>query len=273
MARWEIRGRENSIEVEAANWLEAVRHGMKDIGLDPDVVSRMVCDIQDDGIVRIQDPKTGAPLAVRALGDGEHADPRPLQGSPKLAGDVPAVKGVAPKIDDHHVAQAVPTEAPPDLAEQLFDKEMEIAEATSLEEASERALAILKSFVSAESGCVLYAGVNDTGLRFLAASGPASSDVKDVIVPFGQGIAGFSYDTGMSLVVQDASHDQRHYQGVDKKTGYHTASVLAASLQDLDGDIHGCLELINPPTRFEAWHLDAATTVAHSLAEFMRTHE
>lgn len=162
-------------------------------------------------------------------------------------------------------------EGPPaDLTEELFLSSSSIGDAEDLESAAAEALAVLKGVVEAESGAVLYANINDTGLRFVAAVGPEADQLDGVQVPFGEGIAGFVYDTGASLIVHEARHDPRHHGEVDAQTGYRTSSILAASVRDVDGTIHGCIELLNPPERFRDWHLDAAKTVASALAEEIR---
>lgn len=168
-------------------------------------------------------------------------------------------------------AVALPAAAgpPEDLAEQLFDGGMDVATADSPEQASDAALALLARFVPAESACVLGAGINDTELRFLAVTGPAAEDVRHMTVPFHKGIAGFCHTTGADLVVHDAAVDPRHNAEVDDSSGYRTRGVLAVALRDADGDIHGCIELLNPPEAFTAWHLDAATSVAQTLAAYL----
>jgi len=161
-------------------------------------------------------------------------------------------------------------EGPPeDLAEQLFDGGMDIASAGSPAEAAAAALSLLGRFVPAESACVLGAGLNDTALRFLAVTGPAAEQVRHLTVPFRTGIAGFCHETGADLMITDASVDPRHHSGVDESSGYRTRGVVAVALRDQDGDIHGCLELLNPPHAFAPWHLDAATSVAKALATYL----
>ena len=160
--------------------------------------------------------------------------------------------------------------APAELAERLFDEGGAIANTDDPTEAAAAALRILQGVVPAESGAVFYANLNDTGLRFLAATGPTASALTTLQVPFGHGIAGWVHDNGASITVQDAAADQRHHREVDDRTGYRTRAILAVPVRDLEGTIHGCIELLNPPERFLPWHLDAAKTVAAALAEELR---
>ncbi len=158
---------------------------------------------------------------------------------------------------------------PPDLAEQLFDLGFDIASSDSIQHASQSALELLQRFIPAESGCVLLAGINDTALRFVAATGPAAEEVMHLTIPFGDGIAGFCHNNGADMIVRDAAHDPRHLREVEEQTGYRARAVLAAAVRDTDGDIHGCIELLNPVGRFHTWHLDAVRSVAHTLAEYI----
>jgi hypothetical protein len=59
---------------------------------------------------------------------------------------------------------------------------------------------------------------------------------------------------------------------IDEAVGYQTQEMVAAAVRDEEGDIYGCIELINPVGGFERWHLDAVRSVATSLAGYMRAH-
>ena len=49
-------------------------------------------------------------------------------------------------------------------------------------------------------------------------------------VPFGKGIIGYVIEHGTTQVVDNASKDKRHYQGVDQSSGFQTRSILAVPL-------------------------------------------
>jgi hypothetical protein len=159
-----------------------------------------------------------------------------------------------------------------DIAEQLFLDSTEIAQARSPEAAAMAALRILLSVVPAESGAVLQPADSDMSLRFMAVLGPKADAVRDMTVPWGKGIAGFCMGTGSVLMVRDAVHDPHHMHEIDEAVGYQTQEMVAAAVRDEEGDIYGCIELINPVGGFERWHLDAVRSVATSLAGYMRAH-
>lgn len=324
MPSWEVRSLTGRAVVDSPNWLMAVTRGLPQLGHVDRVLSDLVCDIQQDGVVQIYDPGSDlallvrqlpeaqdAPVAVEPIGavavgpsaDGDEdvdddesavvddttpepsSAPASLQLPPPMVGAAAAEFSIPiPRVDSRNdsfddsdlrffadVEQQVGSDGPPeDLAERLFDEGGDIANTDDPAEAAAAVLRILQGVVSAESGAVLYANINDTGLRFLAATGPTAATLATIQVPFGHGIAGWVHDNGASLIVQDAASDHRHHRDVDDRTGYSTGAILAVPVRDLEGTIHGCIELLNPPERFVAWHLDAAKTVAAALAEELR---
>ena len=285
MAKWEIKTREMVIEAEGPNWLMALGASLEQLGTDEGIMTRMVCDVMDDGVVRIQDPKTNIPVLIRPIVEtaAEEAMTAPITATQRASAEEEVAQTEiisqpsAAEFDDDDMAffdapeeHASGDEAPDDLAEQLFDRGMDIANASSNEEAAGIALQILNDFIDAESASVLFATLNDTGLRFIAATGPSAKALRDVQVPFGQGIAGFCYDYGGSLIIRDAAKDSRHHKEVDQATGYSTNSIIASALRDMDGDIHGVIELLNPPEEFVAWQLDAVNSVSVALADYLR---
>jgi GAF domain-containing protein len=76
-----------------------------------------------------------------------------------------------------------------------------------------------------------------------------ASELKKVIrVPIGLGIAGTVADTGQTINIPDAYKDKRFSQDVDKRTGYHTKSILCMSVTDEFGDIVAVIQAINKKT-------------------------
>lgn len=325
MTRWEVRGTEGTVEVDAPNWMMAAGSAMESLGLSGLELACLICDIQPDGIVRIFDPKQGQGLLVRRA-DGPPAAPDPLDepvAEPSLAApkeaepqqvvavgeEEPAEEAqAAPEEDESEALPSAPPpllsmptpslgdwldagleeasepfdaddlafiqapegadeEAPEGLAEELFEATFDIAGADDPQTAAEAALQVLLQHVPAESAAVLYASINDVGLRFLAAQGPQADSVRAITVPFDRGIAGFSHTQGADLIVRNVRADPRHMGEVDEQSGYRTRSMLVAALRDQDGHVHGCIELLNAPSGFRAWHLDATRTVAQPLAE------
>lgn len=299
MDRWEVRSESKVVFGAGPNWLLAVGSSASELGLDSKALRRLVCVIENDGLVRIRDPKTGLHLTVRRLSsDSPLAEPmaapapRIAESEPPsdevlardettlddllpggmpppqltmLVPQLPAGDGIA--ADRFEREDELQPPGPDDMAERLFDLGMDIAAAPDLETASLMALEILADVVPSESAAVLLVDLDRNALRFSAATGPYAERARTLLVPLGVGIAGFAVSTGRSIIVQDAETDPRRFAEADQATGYTTRSMLAAALVDADGRVLGCIELINSPEPFLDWHLDAACSIASALAE------
>lgn len=87
-----------------------------------------------------------------------------------------------------------------------------------------------------------------------------------------KGIAGAVVASGEPIVVADAYSDPRFYQVVDQSTGYHTQSLLAVPLLDLDGSRVGVLEILNKTAgAFDNEDLAVAQALAAQAAVGIRT--
>lgn len=61
----------------------------------------------------------------------------------------------------------------------------------------------------------------------------------------GLGIAGAVARTGQTINVPDAYDHPDFYPGIDAQTGYHTQTLLATPLRNLEGEIIGAFEVLN----------------------------
>lgn len=150
----------------------------------------------------------------------------------------------------------------------LLERGMEIAAARRPEEAADLALTVLRQVVSAEAGAVLL--TQRGSLLFLTAQGPRSESLRGMSIPLTTGLAGYVATRGEPVMVHNVSADIRHDPNMDLSTGYRTRAMLAVPLKDSRDELHGCLQLLNPPGRFLPWHLEAAQSVAVALAEALR---
>lgn len=97
--------------------------------------------------------------------------------------------------------------------------------------------------LGAEAGSILL--YDEEGkLRFHTASGQAASAVKPMYVKPGQGIAGWTAETGKPALVNDVGSDPRFERGFDRATGFITRSILCVPLT-FEGRVIGVLELLN----------------------------
>ena len=81
-------------------------------------------------------------------------------------------------------------------------------------------------------------------LHFEVAQGPGSDAVKRIVLRMDQGIAGSCASQRKTQVVEDVSHDSRHFKGADEKSQFETRNILAVPMVRNERLI-GVLELLN----------------------------
>ena len=67
----------------------------------------------------------------------------------------------------------------------------------------------------------------------------------EIRFPCNLGIAGHVFSTGKPLIISDAYADDRFNPEIDKKTGYHTRTILAAVMCNKLGQIIGVFQALN----------------------------
>ncbi len=71
------------------------------------------------------------------------------------------------------------------------------------------------------------------------------SNMVEIRLPVGKGIAGYVAQTGETINIPDAYKDARFTPDIDKRTGYRTRSVLCMPMKNKDGKIIGVFQLFN----------------------------
>lgn len=247
--------------MNAESWLDAL--ATAPLGVKPDALAKLSCAVQDDGSVVARDMASGLEIRVSAVKMG--LPPKfsmPPSSFPERAPPTPE----EPEEEDDAPVPAVMTT---DVLEMLFMELGDISMAQGVAEASGIALKIVLGHVQAGAGAVLIRTRAGDGLRFRAASGPASRKLVDTVIPLDKGIAGFVNYMGTGLLIEDVSRDGRHNAKVDRSTGYSTKAMLAVPVRSEDGGIYGVLELLNPPRPFTDVDYDVAARVATSLGEML----
>lgn len=85
----------------------------------------------------------------------------------------------------------------------------------------------------------------DSGdLVFRTAQGNAAQKIIGIRVPRGQGIIGWVCESGEPLIVPDTSKDQRHFKGIDDRSGFKSKSILCMPLKTNEKNL-GAIEFIN----------------------------
>jgi diguanylate cyclase (GGDEF)-like protein len=109
---------------------------------------------------------------------------------------------------------------------------------------------------------------NKTGeLTFKIAVGESSDKLLGLIIPKGKGIVGWIAETGKSVIIADASQDERFSDHVDKITGFNTESIIGVPLK-VNNKVFGVIELINKLNgdSFSSYELKLLQTIADFAA-------
>ncbi len=305
--RWRVSTGSAEVEIEAENWLGALAQGFPALGMDLGAFGRLACATDAEGGAVARDPRTGGEIRVARVVENEPPSLTMPTSSfaslyaPQLRAPPPVTAPVELESSDDELTPidaAVPanlappasaleadeqpehtdeTEPPPPAApapldtrlEDLFMELGEIASAPTANDACLVALKIASRHVPADAGAVLIRTRHGDGLRFRAAMGPAARAVIDTVIPLDKGIAGFAYQLGLAMAIDDAKRDSRHYGRVDRATGYTTRGVLAAPVRGDRGGTYGCVELLNPRRPFTADDIEIVSRVGAALGEYM----
>ena len=74
----------------------------------------------------------------------------------------------------------------------------------------------------------------------------AQGDKKlEIRQPIGKGISGYIAETGEVINIENAYQDPRFNPDVDKKSGYHTESILCMPVRDKNKKIIAVLQILN----------------------------
>jgi signal transduction histidine kinase/CRP-like cAMP-binding protein len=70
-------------------------------------------------------------------------------------------------------------------------------------------------------------------------------EIVEIRLPIGSGIAGYVAATGETINIPDAYYDRRFNPDFDKKTGYHTKTILCMPMRNRDNKVIGVFQLLN----------------------------
>ncbi|TES90206.1 MAG: GAF domain-containing protein [Candidatus Cloacimonadota bacterium] len=102
----------------------------------------------------------------------------------------------------------------------------------------------LKEVMKAEASSIFQIDEETNELYFVVATGEKGAEAKEIRVPWGKGIVGWTAEKGKTLNVPDVTKDKRFFTGVDKKTKWETRSILAVPLR-IKGKVIGVAEVLN----------------------------
>jgi len=126
--------------------------------------------------------------------------------------------------------------------------------------------------IRAEAASVILSDVNSAlnDLYFAAARGKVAEKLKDIRIPRGKGIVGFSVEIACPVTVSDAKANPNFYRQVSERTGYETRSILSVPIQYEDRT-YGAIELVNKigSDRWTAGELNVVQLLAQKLGEVL----
>ncbi len=70
-------------------------------------------------------------------------------------------------------------------------------------------------------------------------------EVREIRIQIGLGIAGYVAQTGRTINIPDAYADPRFNQEIDRRTGYHTRTILCAPMRNKLNEVIGVLQVLN----------------------------
>ncbi len=73
----------------------------------------------------------------------------------------------------------------------------------------------------------------------------SGDNIEEIRLKIGQGLAGWSAQSGKSVHIKDAQTDPRFDKEIDKVSGYQTKSMLCYPIKNREGIIVGVLQLLN----------------------------
>jgi HD-GYP domain-containing protein (c-di-GMP phosphodiesterase class II) len=75
--------------------------------------------------------------------------------------------------------------------------------------------------------------------------------VSEIRIPYGAGLVGTAIESGEPIIIEDAYNDPRHNTETDRKTGYHTKSIITVPFRNNDGEIIGAYQAVNKLTEID----------------------
>ena len=131
-----------------------------------------------------------------------------------------------------------------------------------------------KNAFSADSASLLLKDEKTGDLVFQVALGEVGDEIREIYrLKKGQGIAGYVAETEQSLNLRDVYQHPHFSPEYDKKTGYHTRTMICVPLK-IRGKVLGVIQVINklkPPHYFTDEELEMLETIGSSAAVALET--
>jgi len=140
-----------------------------------------------------------------------------------------------------------PHEVPVEKKLQDLQELLEISKAMSLEKDFDKLIDLIvdaaNRVMEAERSSLYVYDADANELWTKIAHGADRFRIK-----IGQGIAGQVGECRKLMNIVDCDTDERHFKGIDKKSGFHTRNMLCGPLVNHEGSLIGVLQLLNKTT-------------------------
>lgn len=140
----------------------------------------------------------------------------------------------------------------------MLEISRELTSTVSLEPLLHKIVQVAAELTSSEETSILLLNTRTGELRFRAASGDPTGQLRDIPVPVDDSIAGAVLLSGEPTIISDTLSEPRHYKVVGQRIGLETHSLLAVPLQIKEHRI-GVLEAINKRNGGQFSHEDVET--------------
>lgn len=151
--------------------------------------------------------------------------------------------------------------------ERILEISRELTSTVALEPLLHKIVGVAAELTNSEAASILLLDTRTGELRFRAASGDSSGQLRDIPVPVSDSIAGVVLVSGKPAVFADVRAEPRHYEVVGQRVGLDICSLLAVPLCIKERRI-GVLEAVNKcgGSTFDQEDVEALTTLAAHAA-------
>jgi len=126
---------------------------------------------------------------------------------------------------------------------QMIIKAAELVNSTiKIDEVLKNIVEVATELTNADRGTLYLIDKEKNELWSLIAMG---SEIKEIRLKIGEGMAGYVAKTGEILNIKDVSKDPRYRSDFDKTSGYETKNALTFPIKNKKGEIIGVLQLLN----------------------------
>jgi len=154
-----------------------------------------------------------------------------------------------------------------DRLETLIHTSMLFSSILDIDDLLDIVLRKAEEVMDAEASSVFRIDEKTNELYFVIARGTKGKEAKEIRVPVGKGIVGWTAQHGKPLLVADVSKDPRWFKGVDKKSKFVTRSIIAVPLIS-KGKVIGVAEVLNRRgnKKFNKTDLELFESLGHQIA-------